>query len=290
VTLYIRAYEDYSYELIYTEGSIRKKRIHLLVNPGNHVKLQGTAKDRETEVNVQSLTHIVAMETSIVKSQLLKRTVKIAELTNKPIITNKESSTKFREKGISVKQLRILGFQEEVIDGLTVDPIYMEELGDMAQEPEEKASFSFSSIGSKMIEFTKSVPRKLNPFKWKPVKKITHSITGTENAEFVVDPSNPLAMYVKFSKSDDIIIPLDLRAMDHIDELLPHLTPKLILLPNVDVSDTLEINHKARALLVFNKENKQEKAIVIPKTYNPEAKHDTLYAGFEEWVDIEEIF
>ncbi|MFV2015853.1 MAG: hypothetical protein ACC656_10515 [Candidatus Heimdallarchaeota archaeon] len=288
--MYIRAYEDYSYEIIYTEGKLRKKRIHLLVNPGAKTRIRGPTTGNETEVNIQSLTHIVAMETSIVKPQLMKRTIKIAEMTNKPIITNKESSDKFRENGISVKQLRILGFQEEVIDGLFLDPIYMEELGDTSLAPVEEQSKGLASIGPKLIKFTKSVPRRLNPFKWKPVKKITRTITKTENDEIIVDPSKPLAIYLRFSKSDDIIMPLDVRAMDHLDELLPQITPKLITLPNVDVSDTLQIKHNARALIVFNKQNKQEKAMIIPKAYNPETKHDTIYAAFEEWVDIDEIF
>lgn len=288
--LYIRAYEDYSYEIIYTEGKLRKKRIHLLVNPGINTKLQGTKKGNETEVNIHSLTHIVTMETSIVKPQLLKRTIKIAEMTNKPIITNKESSDKLRENGISIKQLRILGFQEEVIDGLFIDPIYVEELGVELLKSEIDDRKGLSSIGSKLIEFTKSVPRRLNPFRWKPVRKITQTVIGSEGDDIIVDPSKPLAIYLKFSKSDDLIMPLDVRAMDHLDELIPQITPKLIALPNVDVSDTMQIKHRARALIVFNKENKQNKAMIIPKAYNPDTKHDTIYAPFEEWVDINEIF
>ena len=104
MSLYIRAYEDYSYEIIYTQGKVRKKRIHLLINPGSQITLQGTSKSSETEVNIQSLTHILAMETSVIKPDLINRTVKIAEMTNKPIITNKESSDKFREKGLSIAQ------------------------------------------------------------------------------------------------------------------------------------------------------------------------------------------
>ncbi len=288
--MYIRAYEDYSYEVIYTEGKLRKKRIHLLVNPGTNTKIQGTTKGSETEVNIQSLTHIVAMETSIVKPQLLKRTIKIAEMTNKPIITNKESSDNFRENGISIKQLRILGFQEEVIDGLFIDPIYKEELGEKQLEPVTEDSKGLASIGYKFFEFTKSVPRRLNPFRWKPVKKITQTVIGKDSGEIIVDPSKPLAIYLRFSKSDDVIMPLDVRAMDHLDELMPQITPKLIALPNVDVSDTMQINHNARALIVFNRENKQEKALIIPKAYNPDTNHDTIYAPFEEWVDINEIF
>lgn len=289
MSLYIRAYEDYSYEIIFTQGKVRKKRIHLLINPGNQIKLQGTTKNSDTEVNIQSLTHILAMETSVIKPDLIKRTVKIAEMTNKPIITNKESSEKFREKGLSIKQLRLLGFQEEVIDGLYVDPIYKEEIGVTDLNKTTISPQRFYTVSEKLIDFTKSVPRRLNPLNWKPVKKVKQTITGSEVHEMIVDAKNPLALYIRFSKSIDVLIPLDTRAIEFIDDLVPETTPRLILLPNLDVSDTLKINHKTKALLIFNKEHKQEKPLIIPKTYNPDAKHDTIYVPFEEWIDIDEI-
>ena len=34
-------------------------------------------------------------------------------INNKPIITNRESAEKFRDKGLSIKQLRLLGFDDE---------------------------------------------------------------------------------------------------------------------------------------------------------------------------------
>lgn len=276
--------------MIFTEGKLRKKRIHLLINPGSLINLQGTTKKSETEVNIQSLTHILAMETSVVKPDLIKRTVKIAELTNKPIITNKESSEKYREKGLSIKQLRLLGFQDEIIDGLYVDPIYKEEIVNADLKVQEPSTSGINAIGEKIIDFTKSVPQRINPLNWKPVKKMKQTLTGSENEELIIDAKNPLGVYIKFSKGIDVLVPLDTRAIKFIDDLVPETTPRLILLPNLDASDTLTITHQAKALMIFNKEHKQEKALIIPKTYNPDAKHDTIYAPFEEWIDIDEIF
>ncbi len=276
--------------MIFTEGKVRKKRIHLLINPGSLINLQGTTKKSETEVNIQSLTHILSMETSVVKPDLIKRTVKIAELTNKPIITNKESSEKYREKGLSIKQLRLLGFQDEIIDGLYVDPIYKEEIGLRDHITPEPTASGINTISEKIVDFTKSVPHRINPLNWKPVKKMKQTLTGSQDDVMKIDAKNPLGAYIKFSKGIDVLVPLDTRAIEFINDLVPETTPRLILLPNLDVSDTLTITHRTRALMIFNKEHKQEKALIIPKTYNPDANHDTIYAPFEEWIDIDEIF
>lgn len=289
--LYIRAYPDYCYEIIYTDGTLKKKRIHILINPGDEAKLQGQKSKSDTEINVKSLTHIVAMETSIMDSDVIDRTKKIAQITNKPIITNSESAEKFKEKGLSVKQLRVLGFEEEVIDGLSVDPIYLEEIDGtfeeqtQPEEEEEKEPFSVKRIPKMVFEVGKQVPRLLNPINWRPVRAVKDTITGDSK----INPKNPLALRITFNNKSDVIVPLDKRAQENINQIIPGMKPHLVILPHNDVSHTTDITSKVRTLLIVNQMHKGEKALVIPKTYNTSTDHDTIYASFSEWIDVDEL-
>lgn len=278
--IYIRTYSDFSYELIHTEGRVKKKRIHILVNPGNLIKLKGQAQKMETEVNSESLTHIVAMETSVNDPKMVNRSVKLAELTNKPIITNDETAKLFKNKGLSVKQLRILGFAEEVIDGLQIDPVYIEELAESVMNNDTKLSFY-----SKVTDLGKIMTRSINPLKWKSMDKIK----GTISEDLVkreVDPSKPLAIFIKLTKFDTVLIPLDERAMKNINRLISNLQPKITILPNSTVSDTLNLEQGSNTVLVLNENHHNEQVINIPKTHNTHLPHDIIYGGFEEWIQI----
>lgn len=279
--IYIRTYRDFSYELIHSEGRVKKKRLHILVNPGNLIKLKGQAQKLETEVNSESLTHIVAMETSVHDPKMANRTVKLAELTNKPIITNDETAKLFKNKGLSVKQLRILGFAEEIIDGLQIDPVYIEEL----EESSELKNDTKLSFYSKVADLGKMMTSSINPLKWKSMDKIK----GTISEDLVkreVDPSKPLAIFIKFNKFDTVLIPLDERAMKNINRLISNMQPKITILPNSTVSDTLNLDKGSNTILVLNETHLNEQVINIPKTHNPHLPHDTIYGGFEEWIQI----
>ena len=288
--LYIRAYPDYCYEIIYTDGTLKKKRIHILINPGNEAKLQGQKSKSDTEINVTSLTHIIAMETSIMDSDVIDRTKKIAQVTNKPIITNQVSAEKFKEKGLSVKQLRVLGFEEEVIDGLTVDPIYLEEIDGTLEsqeiQEEEKEPFTVKKIPKMVYEAGKQVPKLLNPINWKPVRAVKETITGDAGK---INPKNPLALHITFNSKSDVVVPLDKRAQDNMNQIIPDMKPHVVILPHNDVSHTTDITSKVRTLLIVNQLHKGEKALVIPKTYNTSTDHDTIYASFSEWIDVDEL-
>ncbi|MHA2252159.1 MAG: hypothetical protein ACXAD7_17475 [Candidatus Kariarchaeaceae archaeon] len=277
--LYIRSYKEFTYEIIYTEGRVKKKRIHVLINPGKSIKLRGQAQKHETELNPDSLTHIIAMETSVMNPKMINWTMRIAELTNKPIITNQETSEKFKEKGLSIRQLRLLGYEEEIIDGLHIDPIYKEELQEVIPKDQNK------SVMSKITGFGKTVTDTINPLKWKPLEKFKDTVIPTQ-PKIEIDPSKPLAIYVLFGRNESILIPLDRRAIENINILIPNYLPKLVILPETTISDTLNIESGARYLLIVNETHQGDQTIYIPKAFN-KVEHDTIYAAFEEWIEIE---
>lgn len=277
--LYIRAYADYSYEIIFTKGIFRKKRLHILINPGKEIKLSGNS-DNDVHVNTRSLTHIVAMETSTKDKQMLEHTINIAELTNKPIITNEHSSKIFREYGLSVKQLRIIGFQDEVVDGLNVDPLYIPkvEKPDNNKDESKSSSSNLSAIGD-------FVSNNLNPLKWKPVKKITSKILN-QPPTIEVDPTKPMAFNLHLGKSSKLLLPLDSESIKSINELIPVIQPNVVIIPNKDVSFSKEIEEGAQKVIILNDEFDDDSVLVMPKTHNLGIFHDTLYGGLEEWIEI----
>jgi hypothetical protein len=281
VPLYIRTYFDYCYEIIYTEGRVKKKRIHLLINPGKNAKLKGHAKKEETEINVESLTHVVAMETSVQDPKIIDRTTKFAEITNKPIITNDETAILFKENGLSIKQLRILGYDEEVIDGLRIDPVYSEEL------PEVVKNSKRPSITSKITDIGKIVTDVINPLKWKPVEKIK---TTVKNGNPEIDPSKPLAIYITFGKVETVLVPLDTRAISNINKLIATMNPKIVVLPNLTISDTLSIGEGAKLALVLHETHKLEQVDITQKSPMIQFMGD-LKSGFNlnEWTNFRDM-
>ena len=74
MAIYIRAYPDFSYEIIFTGGIVKKKRFHILINPNQHVKLP-VKDDDEVRLNTDSLTHIASMEPSLSDPDMIQQTI-----------------------------------------------------------------------------------------------------------------------------------------------------------------------------------------------------------------------
>ena len=275
MTLYIRGYSDYCYEFIYLDGIIRKNRIHVLINPGAYLKLPGQVGQTQAELNIESLTHILAMQPSIENHELIDRTVTLAEKTNKPIITNQETAALFRSEGLSVKQLRILGFQEEVVEGLQVDPVYMEELTDTVTAPKEKKSNPLESIIGLV-----------NPLNWKPVKMIKETILRQPSSERTVDTSKPLAFHITLGNKTSLLFPLDKRGILNIDRIIAQLEVDSVILPNKDVSYTKEIKSKLHNVVILTKNVMEDDILHLPKSHNPTIYHDTYYGALEQWIEL----
>ncbi len=277
MTLYVRAYDDFSYELIFLEGRVRKKRLHLLVNPSKHVHLPGTSKEG-IELNIESLTHIITMQTSVVNNELIHRTTFLAERTNKPIITNSETAELFKEQGLSVRQLRVIGFQQEVVDGIQIDPIYLKELSQEVKEHAPKRPLD------PVVDLLKLV----NPFSWKPVKRVTKTLFPklVKPDEVLIDPGKPLAFHIELGTSHSILLPLDKRGMDHINQIIPNMEIKTVVIPNQDISFTKTITQGARQVIILNSDVGEE-PLFVPKSQNAYIKHDSIYGSLEEWVEIE---
>jgi len=275
MTLYIRGYEDYSYEVIFLDGVFKKNRVHILINPGNYIKLPGQGGESDVEINIESLTHILTMETSITNPDIIKRTTYIAERTNKPIITNQETGDKFRTEGLSVKQLRIIGFEEEVVEGIHVDPVY---LGELPVAVEEENSHSFLYIGEMM--------KMINPLNWKPVQKISDMILPHPKSSQDIDTSKPLAFHIELGSKLNLLLPLDERGVDNINKILPQMHVHTLVVPNKELSYTSEINEPVSNVLLLNRSFSDDQVLIIPKSHNPGIDHDTHYGALEEWIEI----
>lgn len=277
---YFRSFIDLSFELIFTGGRFKKKRIHLYVNPSKIPRVVSNSKSEGPEINPQSITHILAMQTSIPNQEMIQRTKVIAENINKPIITNKKTSLIFRDSGISVKQLRILGFEEEVIDGLLIDPVYMEELNSESIKSDENASSSINPLSIKSIaSFGKKLGKTLNPLKFsKPVLQ-------PKEKENIIDPTNPLAVVIYSSKNKKILLPLDKRGIKHIKQIINSIQPWLTVLPSKNISETFTIENTTK-LLFLDDQYDAEELVIIPRSSNPNLTHQTLQGGYNNWFEI----
>lgn len=287
MTLYVRAYEDFSYEIIFVDGIIRKNRVHLLINPSKHVKLPGQGEEEDPVLNIESLTHIISMETSVKNPQLIDRTVYIAERTNKPIITNQSTADIFKGRGLSVKQLRILGFQEEIVEGVQIDPVYLEEI---IEEPEPDGKKGADDergniFGSGILDFGKSIVNKMNPLKWKPVKSISN-IVKTSEETLDVDPTKPVAYSIQLRGGPNILFPTDRRGIININRVIHEVSPDVLLIVNQDVSFTKNIGKGLHKVIILNNQITDDQLLVLPKSHNIDVKHDTFYGALRQWVEI----
>ncbi|MHA2089909.1 MAG: hypothetical protein ACW98K_03545 [Candidatus Kariarchaeaceae archaeon] len=275
MTLYIRVYQDYTYEIIFTEGRVKKKRIHLLINPKSNVILKGQSSSDQTEINIESLTHFVTLNTSTGNLTAIEKTVSLAELTNKPIITNSNTSSTFKDRGISIKQLRIMSGEEEVLDDLRINPVYLDEMTEIqVQKP--------SGLTSKIPYLGDLIPNSLNPLKWKPINAIKQVILVREKQG--IDLSKPLGLFFLFGKYDSVLLPLEKMATEDINKLVGFYLPKITVFPYREISDTVAIAMGSKTVLIVNEKHSSEQVMHIPKTYNPSVKHDTIYGALEEWI------
>lgn len=272
MAIYIRTYSDFSYELIFTEGKFKKKRLHLLVNPGSEVKLPSTDRDGQVEINPESITHILTMQTSIIDDDMLHSTIRLAEITNKPIITNKKTSLTLRKFGLSVKQLRLIGFEEEVVEGLSLDPVYQEEI---AYHVEPSAILKpLDRIGNFGKKLTKSLTGNL-----------LKGIIKEEKRDIKIDASNPLAVVVGVNRNQTILLPLDDRAVKNLKKIVEAIKPWLAVFPYVDISNTINISG-SKKVIIMNKDYQSEEIIIVPQSSNPGIDHQTILAGLNAWFEI----
>jgi len=256
-------------------GRRKKTRLHLLVNPSSRVHLPGIKADG-IELNIESLTHIITMETSVVNDALLDRTTHLAERTNKPIITNEETAIRFKERGLSVRQLRIIGHQQEVVDDIHIDPVYMQELSDEVRELPKK----------KRLDPVTDLLKIVNPLQWKPIKLLTKGLfPKSVKEDNIIDPSKPLAFHIEFSNSGSILLPLDKRGIKYINRIIPNLKPKTLILPNQDLAYTKLVNPGVKQVIILNGVGDEE-PIIIPRSHNAYIPHDSVYGSLEVWIEI----
>jgi hypothetical protein len=272
MAIYIRAYPEFCYEIIFTGGKVKKKRFHILINPNRHVKLP-VKNDEEIRINTESLTHIASMEPSLSDPDMIQRTIKIAEITNRPIITNKDSKEKFREYGISITQLRTLGYEEQIVDGLNVDPVYKEEISDDYIEEYQKEKPSIINVGKQVIDL-------FNPLKWQKEK--------TSKRNIQVDPTKPLALVISMKKNNTILIPLDRRGIDHINMLVGSLKPWLTVILSNNIGKTFDIEEGTKNILFIQDNYEGNQTLQASKGYNLSVPHNTFICGIKQWAEVPE--
>ncbi len=281
MAVYIRAYRDLSFELILTDGKLKKKRLHILINPGKFSKLPD-GKDHSVEINPKSLTHILAMQTSVEASQLIKKTVQIAEITNKPIITNQSSANELRSEGIPVRQLRIVGYEEEIIEDLRVDPVYKEEI------PNDKLIDKSNIDNVEMENRDKSSVFKISNKLFKLISKSQKKQEKATYSHNKIDPTKPIAVVISLRKKWKILIPLDNRGISYINEIIKNIKPWLVIIPHRDVSFTYSIAESVEKVLIIQDSYHADEALFAPKAYNIGLYHDTYIGGINSWLQIDD--
>ncbi|MDH5645953.1 MAG: hypothetical protein OEZ01_08090, partial [Candidatus Heimdallarchaeota archaeon] len=277
MVVYIRVYDDFSYEIVQSN----KRKLHIYINPGKKGKLSGIARENDIEINTDNLTHILSLETSIKNEEMIKRTLKLAELSNKPIITNQESAGFFRENGLSVKQLRIISHNEEIISGLSIVPVYQNIINETEKELKEKQENKNNILEG----VNKTIKYMFTPGKWKTTKFIKKNILPKEPT-ISIDTSKPLAIVLNFGKGIKLLCPLDERGLEYINDIINETKPWLVIIPNHDVSFTKSIIAKTKLILITNNKSVDDEVLIIPKSYNSTIEHDTLYGGLYQWLEI----
>lgn len=276
---YLRAYHEYAYEILFSEIKGRNK-IHILINPNHEIKLPST-NAKEPILNPKNVTHIFCIEASIYDEGLVNRTAKLAQNINKPIITNNETSKKFKKLGLATRQMRILGFEEEVVEGLKIDLIFSNEIPKNIKTKFQKNNYNlFNTI--RLIE------KAINPLNWQPIRKIIGK--GSKNVASqtkYLDINNPLAILVNISKKEKVLIPLDRRAIDDIENLAEKISPWMIILPDVNIDMSYNLKSKdLKKVLILTENMETDKLVLAPSTHNLGVFHDTLIGGIGSWLTI----
>lgn len=298
MALYLRGYKEFSFELIFTDGRLKKRRIHLLINPNKYIRILRKDKSKGPEVNPASLTHIVCLLSSQSNNRLIEKTLNIAELTNKPIITDNFTSEILKKGGIPSRQLRILGFDDQIITGLKISPLVLDssdlkasgkdsnhqnppkQVVENHDEPKFREKFGISPV----LSLVKSNLGKLTKF---PLSKIKDTVLPGSNR--TVDWSKPFGLELYFGKRIKMLIPLNKQALELLPTVLPSIQSFYLILPDMDLDESVGIKAKTNTLIILNKNYSNEEPTIIPMNYNPNSDHNTIYTGFENWVQLDDI-
>ncbi len=276
---YIRAYPDFSFEVVITSGKFKKRRAHVLINPNSQVELDVFA-NKDAAVNPEGVTHLVYLRKIKGDEECFLRTLRLAELLNKPVIVDEDSGTVLRSEGMSVKQLRYIT-DEDVIPGLKIIPIEFEwkdyepdrEHVNLNPQPDK------SPIQKGLENVVSSVSNVLNFFN--PAKLLSkEEVEDTP----IMEVDRAMAMLLVFNKTR-LLLPLDDFGCRYVDKISEMHSPTVIAFSESTVSEVIQLEMRAKNIMVFDKNHPKDKELFIPKSVN-DTDFDIKLASTEEWVEL----
>lgn len=272
---YIRAYKDFSFEIVLTSGKFKKRRVHILINPNAQVEID-VFTSKEAAINPDGITHLLYLERINADEMTFRKTLKMAEQLNKPIIVNESSGKKLRSEGISVKQLRYLT-DDEIVRGLKIIPITFEwmdyepsgeslKLDPQPDVPLLQKGFEnfLNGIGS-FLDF-------LNPLK------------KDKKEDPIEEAGKPMALLLEYAKSK-VFIPLDALACKYVSEISNLHSPTIVILSDFTLAEASLLNLNVRSMLVIDSTHPKDKELYIPQAQN-DTSFDIKLASTEEWIEI----
>jgi hypothetical protein len=292
MSLYIRGFRDYSIEILITNGKFKKNRTHLLINPNNEIHLDiDNNESKQGLINPEGISHFVLLSSSIIVPESFDKTLKLAELLNKPIITLEKFVSSLKQNAISIKQLRIIESDTEVIPHTIIRPIYFNNK-DYNPEDEYVATDEKSVSLEKLIAGPKKVANRtyktINRYYKFPIynKLIKPIIKKNNHVKEIRDLSNPIGVCIKFHKVK-ILLPLDRHGSNYLGKMVEIHQPEIVIMPNSSLSMLQSLSKSVKSVVLFDPNHKYDNQMIIPKVYNEHLGYDTYLATYEEWIDIE---
>ena len=290
MTVYVRVYPGYAIELILSRGRFKKKRIHLLINPNSHVKLGIMRNDEQVSLDSENLTHILYLERTYNTKETFKHTVRLAQILNKPIITNENSAEKLRQEGIPARQIRYFTNKEDVITNFSVEQVDYS-LKDYKPEAERvlpSKNLKDMKSNAKSENFLRKFLSLLSPPAFSVYNKISLKIVTPFSTYFEdekVMNGNSLAIFLHWKKHT-FLIPLDKFGMENIEKMSELYCPDTIIFSEIEISKISALELNAEQIVIADEKYAKEKTLQIPKKYNPGFNYNIILGSLMEWIDL----
>ncbi|RMG42501.1 MAG: hypothetical protein D6732_01115 [Methanobacteriota archaeon] len=300
MTIYIKYWANGTIELIYIKTGWRKKRYHFLINPQDVAQIISP----QGEINYESVTHIIALETPFASEDFYEKVVEISEWLNKPIITSQESFPELRKRGVPVSQLRSIETLEEIFQEIDLVPVrYTKARFDPKNErvkPTEQANsqvfvdeilpetvVGFVGLALRPFQlltkfFFSAFKRQINPLTILPLTKTKRRERKTNNHQI---PERHIFLDCLINRIR-VLIPLDSVGKENLPKAILQINPDIVISWDLNLSELFSFPEGPHKLILLDSSYFKEEPTFIPRTFNKHLPFDVILSGKNQWVEL----
>ncbi len=299
MTIYLKYWNDGTIEIIYIKSGWRKKRFHFLINPQDVAQVLSL----EGEINHESVTHIVALETPFSDEIWFNKVAEISEWLNKPIITYQEHFPVFRSIGVPIGQLRAIETLDGIFQEIDFKPIRytkmrfdpknerveptIETKKPMIEDIVPDSIYGFVGIALRPFQFLAKLifstfNRKINPLEILPLTKNRKKQKSNLEGDI---PEKSILLECTF-KETKILLPLDDIGRNRLLDVIQDFNPEILVSWDLNLAELFSFPEGPKKMLLLDSKYFKEEPTFIPRAFNPQLPFDVILSGKNQWVEL----